>query len=809
MSVGLFEDARDDYFTRGGTRGDAPPFFVGRRDALEAAGSALQADRHLLYLGPRGVGKTYCLWQLAAMVRQGALAEVSVGAVPIRSDEDFRNFPDLQEFVLDLFWRLGQELAVFDREASLRIVGRGQREQDAGAHRAYADRVLTGPWRVDRRPFFEQVARDIRDTCRMLGRRAVLFLENVDDFAGRILKNDLAEQAQFLRFLDQAHLSLIASSTTFPAEWTQADHPFCGLFDTFTLQEFSPEEAREMLMRLAEHQQDATFRHEIEHNDDMLHTLYPFTDGNARSLAMCYTAVRARHGQKKNIRRALSTLLSASTPYYQERLKRHGLNGLRLKVLIHLVRSGQPLSPGLLAHALGEEEGAVQTALAWLLTHHYVKSQDGQDPDGRYTIKDTLFRVWMEVRQTPDSFQRITHLVSFFETLYEGKDPLKEYPWGMGDVPPWESTPEDHNMLKARLNAIWSRSLPDDVYAKGKALYDAHDAEGLWAYHGYLLRNRVLTDRDQVRDFETLVAVFLFFLRDFHQANALFDTLFHNHSVDSEEVWLVYSRSLLLGQERLDTVLAFNEKWRQELPGAHLSAYYHLGVACLMAGRCDEAVEAFDQCLSFEFSEWGVRKPAVLANKGQALLLNGRVEEALACCLQALSVAGGETIPQLHRNLVGIYLTMGDGEKAHAHLKRTIHCLRAYRDSRNLDMSLRILFQFIDDTSPLVDDSVELVETFLHVTRHGLNQVRIQRLMNDLITEGKLAIAEKIVGVIKRAAHPTVEMFLPYVYAFSVFNMENIRDRHAFKKGLLPELRGATEIIVQMIQMAQERVPGR
>ena len=805
MTTNIFDDAQDDFFTRRGAGDAAPPFFVGREKELEAAKTALRTGKHVLFLGPRGVGKTYCIWQIATLLRQESLAGAENGAIPIRSDEDFRDFPDLQEFVLDLFLRFGKEIEPLDRVESLRIVGRGQREQDAGAHRSYTERLLTGPWHNDSDGFFQHVAKDLRDTCRKLGRQGVLFLENMDDFVKRILKNEKGEQERFMRFMEQAHLVLIATSTTFLPAWKRPNGLLGDKFEIFPLKEFSQEESREMLVLLAESQKDTLFQQDITNRVGIMETLYPFTDGNARSLAMCYTAIRAHHGKQKNIRQALSTLLASSTPYYQERFKRRGLNSLRLKLLIHMVRFSKPMSQKGLANKLGEDEAHVRSAMKWLADHHYVKPMDIEGKERRYIIKDTLFRMWMEVRQTPDSLRRITSLISFFETIHEGKNPADGCGQGFGDLPAWETTLEDHSMLEKRFNKVWVQVLPQEVYATAKGFYTSQDGEGLSNFHETVMHNKSLTEADVLKNFETLVAVFLFFLRDFQQANALFETLFQKYTIEDDAVWWVYSRSLFLAQERLQFILAFNERWQKELPGDHLAAYYHHGIVRLMMGEHAQAIEAFDRCLTLKFNNWSVRKSVILANKGQALLLSHRVEEALASCLGAIQIKGGENIPQIHRNLVCIYLTMGNEEKAKEHLLRTVQCLKDHHDSRNLDMSLRFLFQFIDDNSPLVDESVRLVETFVAVTRRLLNRVRIQRLLNDLITSGKLNIAGKIVAVLKNSPYPIADMFQPYVLAFDLFNMPSIRERNEFKKGLLPELRNAVDIILQMVHMTQER----
>lgn len=804
MTENIFDDAHHDFFTRKGAGDDAPPFFVGRQKELEAAETALRTRKHLLYLGPRGVGKTYCIWQIVTRLRRGLQAGQD-GAIPIRSDEDFRDFPDLQEFILDLFLRFGREIAPLDREASLRIVGRGHREEDAGAHSAYAERLLVGSWRDNREDFFQHVALDVRDTCKKLGRKGVLFIENMDDFVRRILKNEKREQERFLGFLEQAQLVLIASSTTHPPAWKRQNNVFYNLFESVPLEEFSQEESREMLMLLAKSQKDDLFQREIANRAGMMEMLYPFTDGNARSLAMCYTAVQTHQGKQKNIREALSTLLASSTPYYQERFKRRGLSALRLKLLIHMVRLGKPMGKKTLAKKLGEEETSVGSAMAWLVGHHYVKPVDVEGKEPRYIIKDTLFRMWMEVRQTPDSLRRITNLISFFETIHEGKNPADGSSQAFGDFPTWESTPEDHAMLEKRFNKVWVKILPKAVYASAKGFYQSKDGEGLMRYHETIMGDSTLSGVDVIKTFETLVAVFLFFLRDYQQANAQFETLFDQHTIDDDAVWWVYSRSLFLAQERLDTILAFNERWQKELPGEHLAAYYHYGVTHLMMGDHAKAIEAFDRCLTLTFYDWSVRKSVILANKGQALLLSHRVEEALESCLGAIQLKGGDTIPQIHRNLVGIYLTMGNQEKAKEHLLRTIQCLKDHQDSRNLDMSLRFLFTYIDDNSPLVDDSVRLVETFIVVTRRTLNRVRIQRLLNELIITGKLHIAGKVVALLKNAPSPIADMFHPYILAFDLNGMTSIRERNTVKRGLLPEISNAVDIILQMIHAAKER----
>lgn len=801
MQTNLFTNARDDFFTRKGASDGPPPFFVGRTQELNAITTAAQTGKNLLFQGPRGIGKTYLIWHASILLRQGTNLTNNQKIIPIRSDEDFRDFHDLLHFILDVFLRFGQEIAQFDTRESQRIVGRGQREADAGAHRIFTEKVLTGEWNSEE--LTQRVVEDIRETLKRLKQQSILFLENLDDFVERILSNNTKEQKLFLDFLTQSGLTLIATTTTLSTDWNHSKNPFYQRFDIIPLQEFSVEEAKEMLIKLSESQHDTEFKSDINKRQNILETLYPFTDGNARNLAMFYTAVRGH--KHSDIRQALSTLLATSTPYYQERFKKHGLSALRLKTLIHMVSIGCPTSQKAIANKLKESPSSVRSAIKWLADHHYVKPLDIKEKEQKYVIKDTLFRMWLEVRQTPDSLQRITSLISFFEAIHEGKETTREYEQGVDDISTWETTSKDHAILQERFHESWSK-LPQELYHSAKSLYKSQDAEGIITLHENILKNRVLTQEESLKNFETLCAIFLFFLREFHDANVLFETLFQKHDINDELVWWVYSRSLLLAQERLDFIMGFNKKWREKFSKECLEATYHHGVLCLMKGDYHEAITNFDHCLTLKTNDWSVRKPVILANRGQALLLSGNIDLALKSCLEATQIQGGENIPQIHRNLVGIYLEKQDTAKAAHHLQRATQCIKEHPNSRNLDMNMRTLFQSISDDSPLVEDGIQLVEAFIQVTRHRLNRVRIQRLLNDLIGSGKLIIVGKIIQKIQSNPNKIGEMFQPYIHACTIFAMESIRDKNEYKKNLLPELREAVDIILQMMYTSQERL---
>ncbi|MBF0371770.1 MAG: ATP-binding protein [Magnetococcales bacterium] len=791
-----------DFFSRFGR--EAGKIFVGRQGELAAVESALGDRKHLLFIGPRGVGKTYFTHRCAENYRQ-APAHNQRRVIPIRLDEDFRDFSDITQFILDVYQKFGEGIAEFEPRRSTAIAGKStRREGELGAVAAIRDMMREEGW--THRKLIDTVTQGILGSREELGfppkntpeYRIAVFVENLDLFIERILSNRKEDIEHFLLFLDKAQITLIATSTTHPKLLKDQNSLFHQQFEVRPIQEFSVAESREFLERLADSRNDVSFRQDLGQNPIILDMIHPFTNGNARMLAMFYKALR---GQKKGeIEKAIADLLVDLTPYYQDRLKQHGLVGLRHEVLIQMVKNQAPVSQKAIANQLKRNKNSIRSAMSWLVEHHYAKPHGDKGKEQKYVIKYTMFRMWMEVRQSMDSFNRISALIQFFQSFYGGEEASREYTHRLGDMSFRGTALEDNKALMNLFDMERYSSLDPEYVKKAREYVANNDPEGMRSLHNGF-RGGAAFGPDPEGNFNLFNALCLFMVRDFHEANALFQELFQKDQVQADPIWWVYSRSLFLAQESLGTIEKFNDKWRKAKPETR-EPIYHQGVILLLQRRYTEAATAFDQAIDAPAQEWGVRKPVILGNKGQALLLNDQPEAALACCEEALAQKGGNDIPQIHRNLVAIHLRLNNPQAAHKHLQATIACLEQPQDSRNLDMDLGTLFDAIDDDSPLADDGVRLVVAFIQATRINLNRTRIQRLLNNLISQSKLGIAQKMIDALKNDPGKLSEQFLPYIHAFEIHRKESIKERNVYKKNLLPEYREAVEIILQLVSSA-------
>ncbi len=351
----------------------------------------------------------------------------------------------------------------------------------------------------------------------------------------------------------------------------------------------------------------------------------------------------------------------------------------------------------------------------------------------------------------------------------------------------------------AHFKKRWFEALPEQMLERVEAMVRAQNPEGVLKL--YRARHKWgYEEEDPNGGMTLLAAIALFVLRDFQEANILFEELLQKHDIGDEVVWWSCSRSLMLAQERARVISKFNKRWRQKLPNSR-EARYHQGILHMMGKRYEKAVKAFKKSLANPETPWGVRKPVILANKGQALLMIDKNEEALACCRQAIE-EGGTSIPHVHRNLAAIHMKMDNLEAARKALQETAAFLENNSDNRNLDMDLGMLFSFIDEKSPLAKDVVKVVTAFINATSFNVNRTRIQRLLNALIRKGKLKFAKNIVDSLKQDQGRASGLFMPYKYAFRIFSMPTIRERNLAKKELLPEYRDAVEIILQMMVSA-------
>ncbi len=784
-------------------RGEIPAScFMGRGRELQTIQSAVENGRHHLFIGPRGVGKTTLFGQGSDALRRESMPG-NQWVIPVRLDEDFRNLADAGDFAINVLRHIGMELRTLkildrdlqagcEREAN-RILGKPTRRlDDAGAVDALEG--LAGSMAE----IFNHVTNNITISQKELGPfRLAIFVENWDDFLERILEDE--KEGQHILDLFQATNSvLITSSTTRPPELDDPDHVFYRRFEITEIKPFDKETSRRFLQELAHYHGNRVFADEVVSKPEIIEILYQLTRGNPRLLYMFFRI--AQEADAREIEEGIANLLVEITPYYQNLINKRELKGVKRKVLIQMVRNDVAETPTTLANQLGIPVNKINSAIQWLTHHNVVEpfgSKEGRSQ--RYIVKDHFFRIWMQVNQTASSRSYLDSLIRFYKSWHrqEGNKDRRVMDELSSDGR-LELGDEDRiNDLMDRLAGDKSDLLEEIGPEVRQHLY-SNNTEKLKELFASVENRQPPPGQRELDKLAVFKAISFFQAREFETVMVTLNDLFEQQREVSEPLWWLYSRTLFLNFENIDTITAFNERWLRQWPDS-IEARYHQGVILMLSNRHEEADRAFDACMGMEETSWGVRKPVIMSNRGLALLLRDKPDEARVRCRNALELGNGEEIPHVHRNLACVAIHQGEEETARIHLRKTIDCLRNSRDGRDLDLYVFLLFDKLDDQSSLVDDCIEVVIALARVTSHRINRNRFRELLNKLLREGKTRIAKRLVTVLQEEIPQTAQLLKPYDRAFKWAALPNNKERQAFMRQLFPEDRRAVELIAELI----------
>ena len=381
---------------------------VGRELILDNAIECLRGSmgrkskHHMLFIGPRGIGKTHLLSCIEdTVVSDEAL---SANVVVVRFPEESNQTRSFADFLIGVCQILKDVLA--DEPEWSDLFARVQTEENN-------TRVV------------DTLVPAIRQRNRQCNRTLLIMLENLGEILTRQIrnKNDIASLRKFL-MADNGCLLLATAPLHFDGI-TDIGQPFYHFFDVQILENLSFEETVEVirLNLVWDGRKDI-----LETYDEMrprLQALYRMTGGNPRLTMMLYELIA--HESVTKVQDQFHLLLDRISPFYQSRL-----NDLppAQRALLECLASmrDQEKTPAAIAARMRMSQQETSSLLKRLSDAHYLRAtQHPRDKRSRlYTIREGFFDIWLAMNISRSARKRLPFLLEFFSLFYSNIDAREE-----------------------------------------------------------------------------------------------------------------------------------------------------------------------------------------------------------------------------------------------------------------------------------------------------------------------------------------------------------------------------------------------
>jgi DNA-binding transcriptional ArsR family regulator len=346
--------------------------------------------RHLLFIGPRGAGKTHLVTLIQHRLSQDAALTDRMRVAWLNEDETATSFLRL---LIAIYRSLSERYPKeFPAETISKLAGKDPKTAE------------------------DQLTRDLLQN--LDGHTIVCLMENLDSLFRSL---STAEQRNWRAFL-QNHPVIVTVGTAQALFDGIADHdePFFGFFDTRHLQPLSVDDARELLGRIATLQGRTDLA-------DFLHTstgrarvdaIRALAGGNPR-LYLIFSDLLVNAAALDDLVRPFEEMVDRQlTSYYQERLR--WLSPQQREIVQFLCRANIPVPVKHIAEGLFTTHNSITGQLKQLREFRYVDSH----PLGRevlYELAEPLMRLALQVKETHDR-RPLALIVDFLRIWHEEQE---------------------------------------------------------------------------------------------------------------------------------------------------------------------------------------------------------------------------------------------------------------------------------------------------------------------------------------------------------------------------------------------------
>ena len=365
-------------------------------NALESVrGSAGRRSKsHLLFIGPRGIGKTHLLSCIEDAVQSDDALGASV--VVVRFPEESNRTLTFADFLIGMCGILKEVLE--DEPLWTELYAAVQTEEDDAR---VADTLVPA----------------IREENRRRGRTLLVMLENLGEILTRQIRdrNDVAALRKFL-MTDNGCL-LVATAPLHFDGVTDVGQPFYDFFDIQILESLSFEDTVEVIRLNLEWEECEDVLKELDDIRPRLQALYQMTGGNPRLTMMLYELIA--HESITSVQEQFHLLLDRISPFYQGRLNDLPPGQRALLECLASMRD-QEKTPAAIAARMRMSQQETSSLLKRLTDAHYLRAaRHPRDRRSRlYTIREGFFDIWLAMNLSRGARRRMPFLLDFFSLFY-------------------------------------------------------------------------------------------------------------------------------------------------------------------------------------------------------------------------------------------------------------------------------------------------------------------------------------------------------------------------------------------------------
>jgi len=378
-------------------------YFLNELRHQAAAGAS---PRHHLIVGQRGMGKTTLLHRIAIAI--GERNDLNQALLPLTFREEQYNVINLH-----VFWRNAIEslLDWLERQGCDEQAKTLEQQLD-GVEKAYEQNRNgevggDAAWRV------------FSSACEKLGKRPVLFLDNLDLILDALKKHDWGLRD----ILQQSGAPIvIGAAAAYPKSLSDRKAAFFDFFRLTTLARLEHHEVRACLLRLAQKRGEAGSKVSelLRRDPGRIDALTEMTGGNPRTLAVLYLLLESQAGEDAFA--DLEKLLDRMTPLYKARAEEAAPQARA--VLDAVALAWDPITAKYIAKTSGLEVTVVNAQLKRLENDGFLEKVpvSGSGRSG-YQMVERFFNIWYLMRHGSRRLkQRVCWLTAFLRGFYSSDD---------------------------------------------------------------------------------------------------------------------------------------------------------------------------------------------------------------------------------------------------------------------------------------------------------------------------------------------------------------------------------------------------
>lgn len=381
-------------------RQDLIETFVARQPLLDELIDDLRrgGGQHHLLVGGRGSGKTTLLLRLAAALEDDR--QLARQCIPLRFPEEQYNVSRPSDLWMNAIDSLVDAL---------------ERQDDHGAASQLESSLFElEPLDEDERA--RQSLAILEAWSRQARRLIVLLVDNLDLVLDR-LADSLWELREALS--SNNGLVVVGASSKFIEEAIDYQSPFYDFFHVHELGPLSEEEARCVVLSLAQRANTPRVAEVLERDPGRFKALHVLTGGTPRTLALLHTVLALDHGDR--IERDLEGLLDQLTPYYKARFD--DLPSQSQVIVDKVALHWHPITAAECQAATHLDVNIVSAQLSRLVKNGLIAKVTLPGPKKLgFQLSERFFNIWYLMRASRRLRRRLSWFVEFLRIFYGEED---------------------------------------------------------------------------------------------------------------------------------------------------------------------------------------------------------------------------------------------------------------------------------------------------------------------------------------------------------------------------------------------------